>query len=126
VIFRRSRHVISENARVLAAGTALEQGDLLAFGDLMSHSHRSLRDDYEVSCKELDLMVELAQAVPGVYGARMTGGGFGGSTVNLIAAESVDEFKETVARGYEGATGLTPEIYICTATEGVREVNTDS
>ena len=126
VIFRRSRHVISENARVIAAGTALEQGDLVAFGDLMSLSHRSLRDDYEVSCKELDLMVELAQAVPGVYGARMTGGGFGGSTVNLIAAESVDEFKETVARGYEGATGLTPEIYICTATEGVQEVNADS
>ena len=125
VIYRRARHVITENARVLAAGTALEKGDLVAFGQLMNRSHLSLRDDYDVSCKELDLMVELAQAVPGVYGARMTGGGFGGSTVNLIAAESVDEFKQTVARGYEDATGLTPEIYICTATEGVGEVNAD-
>ncbi len=125
VIYRRARHVITENARVLAAGKALEKGDLVAFGQLMNRSHLSLRDDYEVSCKELDLMVELAQAVPGVYGARMTGGGFGGSTVNLIVAESVDEFKQTVARGYEEATGLTPEIYICTATEGVGEVNAD-
>jgi galactokinase len=125
VIYRRARHVITENARVLAAGTALEKGDLVGFGQLMNRSHLSLRDDYDVSCKELDLMVELAQAVPGVYGARMTGGGFGGSTVNLIAAESVDEFKQTVARGYEDATGLTPEIYICTATEGVGEVSAD-
>jgi len=125
VIYRRARHVITENARVLAAGTALEKGDLVGFGQLMNRSHLSLRDDYDVSCKELDLIVELAQAVPGVYGARMTGGGFGGSTVNLIAAESVDEFKQTVSRGYEDETGLTPEIYICTATEGVGEVNTD-
>ena len=123
VIFRRCRHVITENARVLGAGTALKKGDLVAFGRLMNGSHRSLRDDYEVSCKELDLMVELAQAVPGVYGARMTGGGFGGSTVNLIAAEIVDEFKETVGRGYEAAFGLTPEIYICSTAEGVEEVN---
>jgi galactokinase len=123
VIHRRSRHVITENARVLAGGAALEKGDLIALGQLMNSSHRSLRDDYEVSCKELDLMVELAQAVPGVYGARMTGGGFGGSTVNLIAPENVDEFRETVARGYEAATGLTPEIYICSASEGVEEVN---
>jgi galactokinase len=125
VIYRRARHVITENARVLAAGTALEKGDLVAFGQLMNRSHLSLRDDYDVSCKELDLMVELGQAVPGVYGARMTGGGFGGSTVNLIAAASVDEFKQTVARGYEEGTGLTPEIFICTATEGVGEVNAD-
>ena len=125
VIYRRARHVITENARVLAAGAALDEGDLVAFGQLMNRSHLSLRDDYDVSCKELDLMVDLAQAVPGVYGARMTGGGFGGSTVNLIAAESVDKFKQTVAYGYEEATGLTPEIYICTATEGVGEVNAD-
>lgn len=125
VIYRRSRHVITENARVLAAGAALEKGDLDAFGQLMNSSHRSLRDDYEVSCKELDLMVELAQQVRGVYGARMTGGGFGGSTVNLISAENVDEFKETVARDYENATGITPEIYICSAADGVEETNGD-
>jgi galactokinase len=123
VIYRRARHVITENARVLQAARALEEGDREAFGQLMNRSHRSLRDDYEVSCKELDLMVELAQAIPGVYGARMTGGGFGGSTVNLIAAERVDEFKETVTRGYKDATGLTPEIYICTAANGVEEIN---
>ena len=123
VIYRRAHHVITENARVLLAGAALEKGDLEAFGQLMNGSHRSLRDDYEVSCKELDLMVELAQPIPGVYGARMTGGGFGGSTVNLIAAERVDEFKETVTRGYKDATGITPEIYICTAANGVEETN---
>ena len=122
VIYRRTRHVITENARVLLAGAALEKGDLEAFGQLMNGSHRSLRDDYEVSCKELDLMVELAQAIPGVYGARMTGGGFGGSTVNLIAAERIDEFKETVTRGYKDATGFTPEIYTCTAANGVEEI----
>jgi galactokinase len=104
VIYRRARHVITENARVLQAARALEEGDREAFGQLMNRSHRSLRDDYEVSCKELDLMVELAQAIPGVYGARMTGGGFGGSTVNLIAAERVDDFKETVTRGNKVAT----------------------
>ncbi|HUS10159.1 MAG TPA: galactokinase [Pyrinomonadaceae bacterium] len=123
VIYRRARHVITENARVLLAGAALEKSDLEAFGQLMNSSHRSLRDDYEVSCKELDLLVELAQAIRGVYGARMTGGGFGGSTVNLIAAERIDEFKETVTRGYKDATGLTPEIYICTAANGVEETN---
>jgi galactokinase len=126
VIYRRARHVITENARVLAAGAALEQGELEAFGQLMNSSHRSLRDDYEVSCKELDLMVELARQVQGVYGARMTGGGFGGSTVNLISAENVDEFKETVARDYQNATGITSEIYICNAANGVEEVVGDS
>jgi len=122
VIYRRARHVITENARVLEAGAALENGELEAFGQLMNSSHRSLRDDYGVSCKELDLMVELAQQVRGVYGARMTGGGFGGSTVNLIAAENLDEFKETVARDYGNATGITPEIYICSAADGVEEI----
>ncbi len=122
VIYRRCRHVITENARVLAAGAALEKGDLENFGQLMNSSHRSLRDDYEVSCKELDLMVELALQLPGVYGARMTGGGFGGCTVNLVMAESVDEFRKTVAEGYEKATGLAPEIYICSAAKGVEEI----
>jgi galactokinase len=122
VIYRRCRHVISENARVLRAGAALENENLAEFGELMGGSHRSLRDDYEVSCPELDLMVELAQQVRGVYGARMTGGGFGGCTVNLIEAENVDEFKETVAHNYEKATGLAPDIYVCTAAKGVEEI----
>jgi galactokinase len=88
----------------------------------MAESHRSLRDDYEVSCKELDLMVEIAQEVEGVYGARMTGGGFGGSTVNLVADTHVEEFNERVSQEYESATSLKPEIYICTAANGAEEV----
>ena len=126
VIYRRSRHVITENERVHAAAAALEKDDLVAFGQLMNSSHSSLRDDYEVSCKELDLMVELARQVRGVYGARMTGAGFGGCTVNLVAPENVDEFKEAVALGYKKATGLAPDIYICSASEGVEEVSIDS
>jgi galactokinase len=125
VIYRRSRHVITENDRVFAAAAALEKDDLVAFGQLMNSSHRSLRDDYEVSCKELDLMVELARQVRGVYGARMTGGGFGGCTVNLVKAENVDEFKEVVALGYKKATGLAPDIYVCSASKGVEEVSID-
>ena len=122
VIHRRCRHVITENARVLEAAKALNRGDLDAFGRLMNESHRSLRDDYEVSCKELDAMVDLAQKVPGVYGARMTGGGFGGCTVNLVNVEKVEEFKQTVAHGYSEATGLATEIYVCSAAEGAEEV----
>ena len=122
VIYRRCRHVITENARVLAAAEALEQGDLNQFGRFMADSHRSLRDDYEVSSEELDLMVEFARRVEGVYGARMTGGGFGGSTVNLVAVERVEEFRERVAQWYEEAMKKRPEIYICNASNGAEEI----
>ena len=122
VIYRRCRHVITENARVLAAGEALERGDLNEFGPLMAESHQSLRDDYEVSVRELDLMVEFARRIDGVYGARMTGGGFGGCTVNLVAVEQTEEFRERVARWYEEATKIRPEIYICNAADGAEEV----
>lgn len=122
VIYRRCHHIVSENARVIAAAAALEGGDLQTFGKLMGASHRSLRDDYEVSCAELDLMVELAGKAAGVYGARMTGGGFGGCTINLVAVESVAEFAREVAMGYEQATGRKPEIYVCTAAAGAEEV----
>jgi galactokinase len=121
VIYRRCRHVISENTRVLEAAEALESGDLGAFGQLMNKSHSSLRDDYEVSCKELDLMVELAGQVGGVYGSRMTGGGFGGCTISMVEAESVEEFKRIVVGGYQEATGLTPEIYVCSASAAAGE-----
>ena len=120
--YRRCQHVISENARVLEAVQALKDGDLLRFGVLMYASHASLRDDYEVSCKELDLMVELARKCGGVYGARMTGGGFGGCTVNLVDADAVEEFKAAIAGDYNDATGLHPEIYVCTAADGAAEV----
>jgi galactokinase len=122
VVYRRCRHVITENARVLSAGDALERGDLERFGELMASSHRSLRDDYEVSSEELDLMVEIAQKIEGVYGARMTGGGFGGCTVNLVADSHVEEFRERMSREYGRATTLKPEIYICTAANGAEEV----
>jgi galactokinase len=126
LIYRRCRHIVTENGRVLAAAEALEQRDLNRFGNWMNESHQSLRDDFEVSCAELDLMVELAQRVNGVYGARMTGGGFGGCTVNLVASDSVAEFKTRVAAGYEAATGLNPEIYICSAANGAEEVLRDT
>ena len=119
VIYKRCRHVITENARVMEATTALERGDLDAFGDLMAQSHGSLRDDYEVSCAELDMMVDLGTKIEGVFGARMTGGGFGGCTINLVKADSVAVFKRTVASGYEQATGLTPEIFVCSTADGV-------
>jgi galactokinase len=122
VIYRRCRHVVTENARVLEAGEALERHDLERFGKLMAESHVSLRDDYEVSSDELDLMVELAQRLDGVYGARMTGGGFGGSTVNLVREEKAEEFRARVAEGYERITAIKPEIYICTAGKGAEEV----
>jgi len=123
VIYRRCRHVVTENARVLAAGEALEQHDLHRFGVLMGESHVSLRDDYEVSSDELDLMVKLAEKIDGVYGARMTGGGFGGSTVNLVREEKADEFRARVAEGYEQATKLKPEIYVRSAGNGAEEVS---
>lgn len=123
VVYRRCHHVISENDRVLASAAALEQGDFTTFGRLMNESHQSLRDDYEVSCDELDLLVRLAREVEGVYGARMTGGGFGGCTINLVKAENVGEFERVVAPGYQRATGYTPEIYSCSAAEGAERVS---
>jgi len=122
VVMRRCRHVIGENARVLQAAAALERGDLQAFGKLMLESHRSLRDDFEVSCSELNLMVELAKQAEGVYGTRMTGGGFGGCTIALVQAACVEAFQRTVQEGYERSTGCKPEIYVCSAADGVGQV----
>ena len=123
VVYRRCRHVITENARVLAAAEALGQNDLDHFGKLMAQSHVSLRDDYEVSSEELDLMVELAQKIDGVHGARMTGGGFGGCTVNLVRTENVEDFRARVSEGYERVTKIKPEIYITTAANGAEEIS---
>jgi galactokinase len=123
LIFKRCRHVITENMRVLDAANALATGDLRSFGRLMAASHRSLRDDYQVSSPELDIMVDLASAREGVYGARMTGGGFGGCTVSLVGSESVPDFEREVGRGYEAATRITPEIYVCEAASGAHEVS---
>lgn len=122
VVYHRCRHVITENARVLSAAEALERSELDLFGELMAASHVSLRDDYEVSSKELDLMVELANRVEGVYGARMTGGGFGGCTINLVDVARVEQFKNYVAREYEEIMKLKPEIYVCEASNGAEEI----
>ena len=122
VIYRRCRHVITENARVLAAAGALEALNLPSFGLLMNESHRSLRDDYEVSCRELDLMVSLAHDIPGVYGARMTGGGFGGCTINLVDSDKIQNFKTVIADSYYQATRLIPEIYVTSAANGAEEI----
>jgi len=122
LVFRRCRHVVTENARVLEAAAALTAADLPAFGRLMSDSHRSLRDDYQVSCDELDVLVRIAQSIDGVYGARMTGGGFGGCTVNLVQGDCVGRFREQLQAGYERATGHRAEIYVCEASEGAAAV----
>jgi galactokinase len=122
IAFKRCRHVTTENDRVRAAAAALQQRDLKKFGQLMYESHVSLRDDYEVSSRELDVMVELAQKIAGVFGARMTGGGFGGCTVNLLAESSVGEFTRAIKAGYTDATGREPEVYVCTAADGAERV----
>jgi galactokinase len=119
-VYRRCRHVVTEDQRVLAAAKALQSGEAERFGNLMYESHTSLRDDYEVSCKELDLLVDLASSRAGVYGARMTGGGFGGCTVNLLRADAADLFKEHISQAYREATGIIPEIYVCEPAQGAQ------
>lgn len=118
-VYSRCHHVVTENGRVQGAVEAFESGDLRGLGRLMSDSHRSLRDDYEVSAKELDLLVEIALAQPGVIGARMTGGGFGGCTINLVESSALEAFKKHVAAGYFTETGRKPEIYVSPAADGV-------
>lgn len=119
----RCRHVVTENARTLSAAAALRTGDFGELGRLMRLSHESLRDDYEVSCAELDALVEVAVSVGGVYGARMTGGGFGGSTVNLVRRDALEEFQEEVKAGYNSRTRKTPTIYISEPGAGAREIS---
>lgn len=121
-IFQRCRHVITENARVEQAAAALRRNDVERFGKLMAESHASLRDDYQVSCAELDTMVAIAAALPGVYGSRMTGGGFGGCTVNLVGEQQVEEFCSVIARRYQEATGTDPALYVSHAASGAGEV----
>jgi len=117
-VYRRCRHVVGENGRVLAAVRALRSEDPGELGRLMYESHASLRDDYEVSCRELDLLVDLASSRPGVFGARMMGGGFGGCTINLVHPDSVNAFRSDVSRLYKEQTGIMPETYICEPGEG--------
>ncbi len=122
VEFRRATHIVSENERVGETVRALEAGDLQSVGDLFAASHVSLRDDYEVSSPELDAMVAIAIAVPGVVAARMTGAGFGGCTVNLVRPEAVDALTAAVLTRYPGRTGLTPMILPVRATSGAGRI----
>jgi galactokinase len=121
-IYRRCRHVITENDRTVRAAEALEAGDLALCGRLMNESHVSMRDDFEISCPEVDLMVEVNAAADGVYGARMTGGGFGGCTISLVEATAVEAFKRSVANGYRAATGIEPQIFTSPPAAGVGAV----
>lgn len=118
VAYKRAHHVVTENARVLEGMEALRKGDLQRFGQCMAESHRSLRDMFEVSCAELDLMVELANREPGVYGARMTGGGFGGATVNLVDERPAETFAVNIAKAYRDKTGIACATYICMPADG--------
>jgi galactokinase len=115
---RRAKHIVAENARVGSTVTALEAGDLATVGELFAAGHASLRDLFEISSPALDAMVEIARAVPGVIASRMTGGGFGGCTVNLVRPDAVDALRATVEREYTSRTGLTPMVLPVRATAG--------
>ena len=125
VVLKRVRHVVTENQRVEVAVQALMRHNFVQFGVCMEASHDSLRDDYEVSCRELDVMVEIASGLKGTYGARMTGGGFGGCTVNLVPAEHSESFCKAIASGYEERTGLKPGVYVCSSAPGAQVMGVD-
>jgi len=118
VIYKRCSHVVSENERVLESAEALKSGDLRRFGELMKASHRSLRDLYQVSCLELDTMVQAAEGLPGCWGGRMTGGGFGGCTVNLVNSSDAESFAKRVAERYREKVGVHPDVFVCSAADG--------
>jgi len=119
---KRGKHAVYENQRAIAAVAALKANDIAKFGQLMNQSHISLRDDYEVSCEEVDVLVELAWNVPGVIGSRITGGGFGGCTVSIVENDAVDKFIETVGPAYKEKTGYEAEFYVVDIGEGARRL----
>jgi len=122
IIRKRCRHVVTENERTLNAAEALKKSDLNEFGRLMWLSHASLRDNYEVSCRELDLLVEIASQCEGVLGGRMTGGGFGGSTVNLVQRGSVENFTKRISDEYRRLTNNETAVYVSNAADGAKEL----
>jgi galactokinase len=117
-VFRRCRHIISENKRVELAASALERGDLSAFGTLMAEAHTSFRDDFEASCEEIDTLVEIASQLPGCYGSRITGGGFGGCTINLVEESRAEQFSHSLGERYKATKGIEADIYSCKASDG--------
>jgi galactokinase len=118
VVSKRARHVVEEIERSKQAEALLEAGNIQHFGELMNECHNSLRDLYEVSCPELDVMARIAQSLDGCYGARLTGAGFGGCTANLVAREKAETFSQLLAKGYQAETSYPPEIYITRASNG--------
>ncbi|MFN2108036.1 MAG: galactokinase, partial [Anaerolineae bacterium] len=122
VVYRRARHVVTENARVIKFARALYAGDIETAGALMVEGHRSLRDDYEVSAPELDALVEAAIDVPGCYGARLTGAGFGGCTIALVAESAVPEFKAHITEVYDERYGKQPAVYVTHPADGVASI----
>jgi galactokinase len=121
VAMRRARHIVTEDVRVNRFVEASESGDLAAMGRLLVESHRSLQYDYEVSCEELDFLAEAALAIDGVYGSRMTGGGFGGCTVTMLRAGAAGPFRERISGVYQGRYGIVPRIYDCKPSAGAGE-----
>jgi galactokinase len=121
-VLRRCRHIITENLRTVAAADALEAGHMKKLGDLMAAAHASYRDDFEASCEEADAMVEAAHRLPGLIGARLTGGGFGGCTVNLVHADRAEKFAARLHDEYRAATGIDAEIYRCHASAAAHAV----
>ena len=119
---KRARHAVYENRRTIRAAAALNAGRIEEFGKLMNESHRSLRDDYEVSCREVDTLVEIAWEIPGVLGSRITGGGFGGCTVSIVEQDAFNRFRDTVVSRYREKTGITAEIYAAEIGDGARRL----
>ena len=124
-VYHRARHIVTENERVLLATNSMKKGDFESLGLLLNESHISLRDDYEVSCKGLDMMVEIAAKQNGVYGSRMTGAGFGGCTVSLVEPKYVDEFIKNVGVEYFNKTGKKPNIFSTNACDGAAELRAE-
>lgn len=118
----RAKHAVYENQRTLQAVQALKENDIETFGKLMNASHVSLRDDYEVSCPEMDILAEEAWKIPGVLGSRMTGGGFGGCTVSIVKNDAVETFIETVGKAYQDRTGIQADFYVAAIGEGAGRI----
>jgi galactokinase len=122
IIMRRARHIVTENRRVELFVDAAARGALERMGELFVESHRSMQHDYEITCDEVDFLVDAAVGVAGCYGARMTGGGFGGCTVNLVASEAGDRFREEIAARYHERFGITPAVFRCVPSKGAYEI----
>jgi galactokinase len=120
--FLRGRHVITDSQRVVDGVAALRAGDTKRFGELMNEAHVSFRDDFQASCEECDVLVEIAQALPGCLGSRLTGGGYGGCTVSLVDGEAAETFAEALQSGYQERTGMLGDVFICEIADGAGAV----